>query len=170
MKSDKELDGWNGAVKRVVMERANFFERAGAWISGPREVDVSTSYDESGRKIAESYGNNVIFGFEGLGQHVDARLNAPVDSRLEENRNEKITYKMDGTIGERTVYNYDLQGKEIEMSKYGHDNRLISKITYTNEYDTQGNIIQRTVERQTNVNGQLICEPLFIVYYDITYY
>src|SRR5918911_5580342 len=98
MKTKRELDGWVGPVRQVAMERANFFNRAGEWVLGPRELDIISTYDEGGNKINESYGRNVIVGVEPrAGERV--KQTATYDSEGHELT--ELAYNPDGTLGSK---------------------------------------------------------------------
>jgi hypothetical protein len=188
MVTDRERDGWSGPVWKVVTERANFLEQAGKWVLGPRKMDFVTTYDRSGRGLSESYGDGVILDSGRLGHAVirrdregnvverehysdgilQYRESLAYDS--EGRKSAEVIYDPDGAAVAKTSFKYDARGKTAEMAKYGPNDTLISRITYANEYDSEGNIIQQTVERWTNVDGEMVYDPLFIIYHVITYY
>ena len=188
MVTDRERDGWSGPVWKVVTERANYLEEAGKWVLGPCKIDFTTTYDRSGGRLSESYGDGVILGSGSLEHAVSQRdregniverehySNGVLLYREslvydgEGRKSAEVIYDPDGVIVGKTSFKYDERGKTSEMSKYRPDDTLISRISYANEYDSEGNITQQTVERWTNVDGEMIYDPLFIIYHVITYY
>lgn len=189
MKNDKERDGFVGPVEKVIVERASFANQSGEWILGPRNLDSVTTYNRKGEKISESFGPNVLFGSELLSGHSEEKRDSSgniIEHKRYDNDTllyrEVFTYEAEGRKVEEEIFNYegvpsgktrykyDTHDKPVEMSKYDSNGMLTSKIVYANEYDPNGNLIKQEVERWTNVNGNLIHDPLFIIYYTITYY
>jgi hypothetical protein len=188
METDRERDGWSGPVWKVVTERANFLEEAGKWVLGPRQMDFTTTYDRSGERLSESYGDGVILG-SGMLDHTVSRRDCEGHIVERENfsdgvllyreslaydsegrKSAEVIYDPNGIIVGKTRFTYDARGKTAEMAKYGPDDTLITRIVYANEYDSEGNITRQTVKRWTNVDGEMVYDPLFIIYHVITYY
>lgn len=190
MKTDRERDWWQGPVKKVVTERASFFEGAGRWVLGQRELDYIATYDRDGKRIDESYGENVLFGsmlpVGSSTRRQDAEGNTVRHEEYDDygsllytqifryddtgKKIEEVSYNTEGTITGRVVYNYDVQGRPVEMLKYEAGGLLISKIAYTNEYDANGNVVRITVERWTHVGDEVLYDPICVIYNTITYY
>ncbi|HEV7860949.1 MAG TPA: energy transducer TonB [Pyrinomonadaceae bacterium] len=74
------------------------------------------------------------------------------------------------TLTGKEVYKYDEKGNISEMTLQGADGSLLSKETYTYEYDMLGNWIRMSTSVAVVAGGKLSFEPVEITYRTITYY
>jgi protein TonB len=87
------------------------------------------------------------------------------------NKSENAYYPVAGeTLTGREVYKYDERGNISEMTLHGSDGSLISKETYTYEFDFVGNWIKMTTSVAVIEGGRLSFEPTEVTYRTITYY
>lgn len=87
------------------------------------------------------------------------------------NKSENAYYPVAGeTLTGREVYKYDERGNISEMTLHGSDGSLISKETYTYEFDLVGNWIKMTASVAVIEGGRLSFEPTEVTYRTITYY
>jgi hypothetical protein len=186
--TDRELDGFSGAVQSVSEEIAYISKRNDRWIIHPRGSQIVLTYNPEGERTDETFRapahsnqsdlQNVAVTKDADGKitsyscHRDGTLQFKVFFAYDENDNktEETTYNSKGELDHITHYKYDSKKKIIEMSTYNSDDTLQDRHTYTNEYDATGNLIKVIVRRWTNVNGEMIYEPLCEIYYEITYY
>lgn len=189
MKTDRERDGWVGPVQSIRCECSDYLERKDDSIMGPRQLNFIFTYDVNGNRIGNNYGPKVLKlpetpGVNDLSKY-DASGNLVEHSRYSDgvlqwklvfsyddraNKLEEVMTAPDGSVLRRTLYKYDEHRKAIEMSTYNPDGSLDCKHTYVNKFDVAGNMVEQTVRRWTNINGEMLYEPLFITYYTITYY
>lgn len=186
-KTDKERDGIVGAVESVRHETAQIQKKENKWVIRPRKLVFVTTYDREGKRKSETFSSET-YG-QSLSEHnvnkQDANGNITEHSCYfdgvlqykmflaydKDNRKiEQKTYKTNGELCHKTFYKYDTQGKIVEMRTYNPDGELHDKHIYTNEYDLVGNLIKVTVRRWTNIDNELIYEPLCEIYYNITYF
>jgi antitoxin component YwqK of YwqJK toxin-antitoxin module len=188
MKTDREKDGWLGPVKSVVTEMAPFTKRAGHWVLNPRTKGFATTYDRDGRKTTESFGSDVLFSAghpndtinksddEGHVIEQEKYQNGTLQYRVfftydaEGRETERTVCSPDGTLLTSTIHKYDAHGKAIEMSVYKSDGSVDHKISYTNTYDSKGNLIEVTAKRSNNDIHDSTGVPLFVIYHSLTYY
>jgi TonB family protein len=86
-------------------------------------------------------------------------------------KSENAYYPIAGeTLTGREVYKYDERGNISEMTLHGSDGSLISKETYTYEFDQVGNWIKMTASVAVIEGGKLSFEPTEATYRTITYY
>jgi len=74
------------------------------------------------------------------------------------------------TLTGREVYKYDERGNISEMTLHAPDGSLISKETYTYEFDQVGNWTKMTTSVAVIEGGKVNYEPTEITYRTITYY
>jgi TonB family protein len=87
------------------------------------------------------------------------------------NKLENAYYPLAGeTLTGREVYKYDERGNISEMTLHASDGSLISKETYTYEFDFVGNWIKMTTSVAVIEGGKLSFEPTETTYRAITYY
>ncbi|HEX8773596.1 MAG TPA: energy transducer TonB [Pyrinomonadaceae bacterium] len=87
------------------------------------------------------------------------------------NKSENAYYPVAGeTLTGREVYKYDERGNISEMTLHGSDGSLISKETYTYEFDLVGNWVKMTASVAVIEGGKLSFEPTEVTYRTITYY
>ncbi len=187
MKTDREKDGLVGAVQSVRQECAYISRKDDKWLIHLRKLESMTTYDRDGKRTDQSYMNQVIHGspnpddvnkYDEEGNLVEHEKysNGLLQYKVlfyydaEGREVERIVHNPDATLNSRTVCNYDERGRATEMSTYMSDGTLDCKHTYTNKYDSNGNLVEMTVRRWTNSNGELLYEPLFVNYYSVTYY
>ena len=187
IKTDRERDGLFGAVRSVQQEIAYISEKAGKWVISPRQLQAVTTYDREGKRTSQSFHTHAYgqsLSEHGVTKH-DVDRNIIQHSRYYEGvlqskvfftydgrgrKIEEMAYSPEGVLYHRTIYKYDAQGRVVEMSTYDVGNTIISKHTYTNDYDSVGNLTKITVRRWTNTDGKLLYQPLCEIYYDIAYY
>jgi TonB family protein len=86
-------------------------------------------------------------------------------------KSENAYYPVAGeTLTGREVYKYDEKGNISEMTLHAPDGSLISKETYTYEFDLVGNWVKMTASVAVIEGGKLSFEPTEITYRTITYY
>lgn len=87
------------------------------------------------------------------------------------NKLENAYYPVAGeTLTGREVYKYDARGNISEMTLHAPDGSLISKETYTYEFDFVGNWTKMTTSVAVIEGGKLNFEPTEITYRTISYY
>lgn len=87
------------------------------------------------------------------------------------NKSENAYYPVAGeTLTGREVYKYDDRGNISEMTLHGSDGSLISKETYTYEFDLVGNWVKMTASVAVIEGGKLSFEPTETTYRTIAYY
>jgi len=87
------------------------------------------------------------------------------------NKLENAYYPVAGeTLTGREVYKYDERGNISEMTLHGPDGSLISKETYTYEFDFVGNWTKMTTSVAVIEGGKVNFEPTEVTYRTITYY
>lgn len=74
------------------------------------------------------------------------------------------------TLTGREVYKYDERGNISEMTLHGPDGSLISKETYTYEFDFVGNWTKMTTSVAVIEGGKVNFEPTEVTYRTLTYY
>jgi TonB family protein len=74
------------------------------------------------------------------------------------------------TLTGKEVYKYDEKGNISEMTLQGADGSLLSKETYTYEYDMLGNWTRMSTSVAVVAGGKLSFEPVEVTYRAITYY
>jgi periplasmic protein TonB len=86
-------------------------------------------------------------------------------------KSENAYYPVAGeTLTGREVYKYDERGNISEMTLHAPDGSLVSKETYTYEFDFVGNWTKMTASVAVIEGGKLSFEPTEITYRTITYY
>lgn len=185
VQTDRARDGLAGAVQSIQVEFARILKEEVKWVIHPRKLEAVTTYDREGKRVSRNFyvrayhdsdegiskydsNGNVIehsLYFEGVFQ---GKIFCTYDDYGREI--EKKLYDPEGKLCYKTFQKYDLQGKVIEMTTYDAENTLNDRHSYVNEYDSTGNLIKVTVRRWSNVDGELIYEPLCEIYYNITYY
>ena len=75
-----------------------------------------------------------------------------------------------GTLTGKEVYKYDERGNIIEMTLFNTDGSLLSKETYSYEFDAVGNWTKMTTSVAVVENGKVAYEPTEITYRVIAYY
>jgi TonB family protein len=74
------------------------------------------------------------------------------------------------TLTGKEVYKYDEKGNISEMTLQGADGSLLSKETYSYEYDMLGNWTRMATSVAVVAGGKLSFEPVELTYRTITYY
>lgn len=83
------------------------------------------------------------------------------------------TWRSDGSLLNRAVYRYDVDGRVIELIRYKEERYSMASehITYTGlEFDASGNWIKRVTSRLRTKDGQSYSEPEQVTYRRIDYY
>ena len=75
-----------------------------------------------------------------------------------------------GTITGKEVYKYDERGNMTEMTLHNPDGSLLSKETYTYEFDAVGNWVKMTTAVAVIEGGRVTFEPSEVTYRTIAYY
>ncbi len=75
-----------------------------------------------------------------------------------------------GTLTGKEVYKYDERGNMIEMTLQNPDGSLLSKETYTYEFDAVGNWVKMTTSVAVIEGGRITFEPSEVTYRTIAYY
>jgi TonB family protein len=84
---------------------------------------------------------------------------------------ENAYYPVPGaTVTGKEVYKYDDKGNIIEMTLQDEKGQLLSKETYTYEFDQFGNWTKMTTSVAVIENGKLSFEPTEVTYRTISYY
>ena len=84
---------------------------------------------------------------------------------------ENAYYPVPGaSITGKEVYKYDEKGNIIEMTLQDEKGTLLSKETYTYEFDQFGNWIKMTASVAVIENGRITFEPTEVTYRTISYY
>jgi hypothetical protein len=188
MKTDREKDGWFGPIQSVATELASISKRGNHWVLNRREKGFATTYDRDGKKTTESFGSGVLLS----SGHPPDTINKKDDEghviEQEKYKTGALQYRVfftydaegretqrtvrspEGDLITKTVHQYDAHGKAVEMSVYKSDGPLDSKISYTNKYDSNDNLIEVTAKRWTNNMSDSSGEPLFVIYHSLTYY
>lgn len=84
---------------------------------------------------------------------------------------ENAYYPVSGAaITGKEVYKYDDKGNIVEMTLQDEKGTLLSKETYTYEFDQFGNWIKMTTSVAVIENGKLTFEPTEVTYRTISYY
>ncbi|HEX8139075.1 MAG TPA: TonB family protein [Pyrinomonadaceae bacterium] len=87
------------------------------------------------------------------------------------NKSENAYYPVAGeTLTGREVYKYDERGNISEMTLHASDGSLVSKETYTYEFDFVGNWTKMTTSIAVVEGGKLTFEPTEVTYRTISYY
>jgi TonB family protein len=86
-------------------------------------------------------------------------------------KSENAYYPVAGeTLTGREVYKYDERGNISEMTLHAADGSLVSKETYSYEFDFVGNWTKMTTSVVVVEGGKLTFEPTEVTYRTITYY
>jgi protein TonB len=102
------------------------------------------------------------------GQH---QLLETVAYGIKGNKMENAYYPVSGSaLTGKEVYKYDEKGNISEMTLLNSDGSLLSKESYTYEYDFVGNWTKMTTSVAIVENGKLIFEPTEVTYRAISYY
>ncbi|HKS29321.1 MAG TPA: TonB family protein [Pyrinomonadaceae bacterium] len=84
---------------------------------------------------------------------------------------ENAYYPVSGAaVTGKEVYKYDDKGNIVEMTLQDEKGTLLSKETYTYEFDQFGNWVKMTTSVAVIENGKLTFEPTEVTYRAITYY
>jgi antitoxin component YwqK of YwqJK toxin-antitoxin module len=142
------------------------------------------AYDEGGRMIREAHlnpdgtlRNSSASTYDADGRLIESSLNKPDGTLSQRNVHtydergreaEWVIYREDGTpaIGQR--YDYDESGNVAESLRYGNG-VLLSRETFTYEFDARGNWVKRRVVRETT-KGDTSRTEMEVNYRTIAYY
>ncbi len=148
-----------GAIKRASILRmtGSVSEREQDGLNGPvRRVRTETA------KITNKNGKTVE------GQRVTLEV-AAYD--IKGAKIENAYYPVSGAaVTGKEVYKYDDKGNIVEMTLQDEKGTLLSKETYTYEFDQFGNWIKMTTAVAIIENGKLTFEPTEVTYRTISYY
>jgi hypothetical protein len=86
------------------------------------------------------------------------------------NQKQEFVYLEDGTLTRRHLYILDDKGNEIESTDFDADGKVLSKISYSYEYDANGNWTKRTSSRKEGDQNLLRLDPGSVQMRTITYY
>jgi hypothetical protein len=75
-----------------------------------------------------------------------------------------------GTLTGKETYKYDDKGNMVEMTLLNEDGSLLSKESYTYEFDAVGNWVKMTTSVAVIEGGKLTFEPSEVTYRTIAYY
>jgi len=75
-----------------------------------------------------------------------------------------------GTLTGKEVYKYDARGNMTEMTLHNADGTLVSKETYSYEFDAVGNWVKMTTSVAVIEGGKVTFEPSEVTYRSISYY
>ncbi|HEV2861233.1 MAG TPA: energy transducer TonB [Pyrinomonadaceae bacterium] len=75
-----------------------------------------------------------------------------------------------GTLTGKEVYKYDDRGNMVEMTLHNADGTLLSKETYSYEFDAVGNWVKMTTSVAVIEGGKVTFEPSEVTYRTISYY
>jgi periplasmic protein TonB len=75
-----------------------------------------------------------------------------------------------GTLTGKETYKYDDKGNMIEMTLLNEDGSLLSKESYSYEFDSVGNWVKMTTSVAVIEGGKLTFEPSEVTYRTIAYY
>jgi hypothetical protein len=168
-KSDKELRGINGPVKKIVVQKGKVEHRFDEWFEGALLFDETTSYDHKG-SITEwtnydsdgKLRNNWVYIFDSNSNrpHKMAIYNA--DGSIREtasitydgkgNKQEINFFLKDGSIGTRVIRVDNKQGSPLCLAIYSGDHykKIIysyeaGEVLHETEYDDKGTLMSKTV-------------------------
>ena len=68
------------------------------------------------------------------------------------NEKEQLDYSDDGSLSQRVVYTLDNKGNAVEETVFNEKGEARYKISYTYEFDSNGNWTKRTA-KQVEING-----------------
>lgn len=184
-KTDRERDGLAGAVRSIQVEFAQILKKEDKWVIRPRKLEVVTTYNREGKRTSQNFhvrasqdSNEGISKYDSNGnviehsQYFEGVFQGKIFCAYDDygRKIKQEAYSPDGKLYYKTLQRYDVQGKVAEVIMYNADNTLCDKHTYVNDYDSTGNLTKVTVRRWTNIDGNLIYEPLCEIYYNIIYY
>jgi len=86
------------------------------------------------------------------------------------NQKEEFVYLENGTLSRRELSILDDKGNEIETTDFDSDGKVTAKISYTYEYDANGNWTKRTSTRKGGNETLMRLDPGNIQIRTITYY
>lgn len=125
---------------------------------GSEDFSFWYSYDDEGRKVEEHWT---------MGREPFRIMRYRYDERG--NVVSKVVLMEDGTLHSESKSKYDEHGNRIEHFRFRGDD-ILSKETYTYEYDQRGNWITRRPAELVAKFGELIMEPKELTYREITYH
>ncbi len=129
-KTDRERDGFIGAVHTVVTEMAQLAQQVGQWTEDPR-VRVHTSvYDTKGNLTAHTSHHP-----DGVLAMKQVRTYDAADTLTKE-----VFYNPDDSLWRTAVYDYDASGNPSKVTHYVADGSLLFTDVYS--YDAQGNLVE----------------------------
>ena len=86
------------------------------------------------------------------------------------NEKEQLEYSDDGSPGQRIVYILDNKGNEVEEKVFNEKGEARYKITYTYEFDSNGNWTKRTAKHVEITEGGELAMPTTVYFRTITYH
>ncbi len=90
---------------------------------------------------------------------------------LQGNRTDNVNYLAPpNTLSGREVYQYDQRGNMVEMTVRDQNDAVLSKETYTYEFDAAGNWTKMITSVAMLEGGQVTFEPTEVTYRAIAYY
>lgn len=89
---------------------------------------------------------------------------------LKGDRLDNVTYPLAGSPVGKEEYKYDEKGNIIEMTLRNYDGSIISRETYSYEFDKIGNWVKMVSSLVVFEDGELKNEPIEVTYRTITYY
>ena len=90
--------------------------------------------------------------------------------KYEGNQKEELVYLEDGTLWRRHVYILNDKGHEIERTDFDKDGKVVSKISFAYEYDSNGNWTKRTTSPSETSERLRQLNPPSVHLRTITYY
>ena len=119
-KTDRENHGLVGLVHSVRVQIAQFSEKDGEWVEGPRKMHRMSVYDREGNMTDDAwYREDGSLGYERA-----YRYNA------DGNLTEEGLLDFDGSLKERHAITYDSKGSKIEEAWYRGDGSRLNRTTF----------------------------------------
>lgn len=138
--------------------KGNLTQTIGYAADGSESFSRRFSYDDEGRKL-EEHGIIEREPFRTIRYMYDEQGNVA----------STVVLMGDGSLHSKTKSKYDEHGNELEHIRF-LDDGIISKETYTYEYDQRGNWISRRHAELVAKFGELIMEPTEVIHRQITYH
>jgi len=131
----------------------------------------------SDRKMDPRYQQRFVFKYDEkkrLSEKTEFRSNGDFMDRhvykYEDNQKEELVYLENGTLTRRFFYILDDKGNQIESTDFDADGKVLAKISYTYEYDANGNWTKRTSSRKEGSETLRKLDPGNVLVRTITYY
>lgn len=158
-KSDSEQDRLVGSVQSVKTELAEFADKDGKNVEGPRMPVQTVSYDARGNRVKHvdfnrdgSVAQTLVYTYDAEGRRIGYEDYIPGLSTARKHvyvldaKGNRVEYKIIQPTGaaadEKYLYKYDVNGNKIAEELY-HKTSLISR--NENAYDNQGRLISQII-------------------------